>query len=47
MLQRIVLYRNWNVKSVNQGKLDVVKQEMVRLNINILGSSEQNRNGQI
>ena len=27
----------WNVRSVNQGKLDVVKQEMVRININILG----------
>ena len=30
----------WNVKSVNQGKLDVVKQEMARVNINILGISE-------
>ena len=40
MLQRTVLYRNWNVKSVNQGKLDVVKQEMVRINIDILGISE-------
>jgi len=26
----------WNVRSMNQGKLDVVKQEMVRININIL-----------
>ena len=25
---------------MNQGKLDVVKQEMVRININILGLSE-------
>ena len=25
---------------MNQGKLDVFKQEMVRININILGSSE-------
>ena len=25
---------------MNQGKLDVVKQEMVRININILGISE-------
>ena len=25
---------------MNQGKLDVVKQEMARLNINIVGSSE-------
>ena len=30
----------WNVRSMNQGKLNVVKQEMVRLNINILGISE-------
>ena len=30
----------WNVTSMNQGKLDVVKQEMVRININILGISE-------
>src|SRR5574337_60096 len=30
----------WNVRSMNQGKLEVVKQEMARLNINILGISE-------
>ena len=30
----------WNVRSVCQGKLEVVKQEMVRVNISILGSSE-------
>ena len=30
----------WNVKSMNQGKLKVVKQEMARVNINILGISE-------
>ena len=30
----------WNVRSMNQGKLDVVKQEMARININILGISE-------
>ena len=29
----------WNVRSMNQGKLDVVKQEMARVNINILGIS--------
>ena len=29
-----------NVRSMNQGKLDVVKQEMARLNIDILGISE-------
>ena len=27
----------WNVKSMNQGKLEVVKQEMARVNIDILG----------
>ena len=30
----------WNVRSVDQGKLEVVKQEMVRVNIDILGISE-------
>ena len=27
----------WNVRSINQGKLEVVKQEMARVNIGILG----------
>ena len=30
----------WNVKSMNQGKLEVVKQEMARVIVNILGISE-------
>ena len=30
----------WNVRSMNQGKLEVVKQEMARVNDNILGISE-------
>ena len=30
----------WNVRSMNQGKLEVVKQEMVRVNVYILGISE-------
>ena len=30
----------WNVRSVNQGKLGMVKQEMARVNINILGIGE-------
>ena len=30
----------WNVRSMNQGKLDMVKQEMARVNINILDISE-------
>ena len=29
----------WNVRSINQGKLDMVKQEMARVNIDILGIS--------
>ena len=28
----------WNVRSMNQGKWEVVKQEMTRVNINILGN---------
>ena len=35
----------WNVRSLNQGKLQVVKQEMTRVNINILGISELRRTG--
>ena len=30
----------WNVRSMNQDKLEVVKQEIERVNINILGFSE-------
>ena len=30
----------WNVRSMNEGKLEVVKQEMARMNINILGISK-------
>ena len=30
----------WNVRSMNQVKLEVVKQEMARVNVNILGISE-------
>ena len=32
--------RTWNVRSMNQGKLEVVKQEMARVNVDILGISE-------
>ena len=31
---------DWNVRSMNQGKLDVVKQEMARVIVDILGISE-------
>ena len=33
----------WNVRSMNQGELQVVKQEMARVNIDILGISELKR----
>ena len=35
----------WNVRSMNQGKLEVAKQEMVRVNVNILGISELKQTG--
>ena len=31
---------SWNVRSMNQGKLEVVKQEMARVTVDILGISE-------
>ena len=31
---------NWNVRSMDQGKLEVVKQETARVNISLLGISE-------
>jgi len=33
----------WNVRSTNQGKLEMVKQEMGRVSINILEISELKR----
>ena len=33
----------WNVRSMNRGELEVVKQEMARVNIDILGISEIKR----
>ena len=30
----------WNVRSMNQGKLEVVKQERARVNVEILGIRE-------
>ena len=32
----------WNARSMNQSKLEVVKQEMARVNVDILGISELN-----
>ena len=30
----------WNVRSMNQSKLEVVKQEMARVNVDFLGNSK-------
>ena len=37
----------WHVRSMNQGKLEVIKQEMARVNVDILGISKLkwDRNG--
>ena len=32
--------RTWNVRSMNQGKLEVIRQEMARMKVDILGISE-------
>ena len=40
MLKKQHSIGTWNVRSMNQGKLEVVKQKMARVNINILGISE-------
>ena len=42
MLQRTVLHSKLelNVRSMNQGKSEVVKQEMARVNMEILGISK-------
>ena len=37
--------RTWNVSSMNQGKLEVAKQEMARVNVDILGISELRQTG--
>ena len=34
------LIGTWNVRSMNPGKLEAVKQEMARVNVNILGISK-------
>ena len=40
MLKEQYCIGTWNVRSMNQGKLEVVKQEMARVNIEILVISE-------
>ena len=37
---RAILHRTWNVRSMNQSKLEVVKQEIARVSIDILGIKE-------
>ena len=37
----------WNVRSMNQGKLEVVKQEMARVNVDILGISKLKWTGMV
>ena len=37
----------WNVRFMNQGKLEVVKQEMARVNIDILGIRELRWTGMV
>ena len=37
---KTMLHKTWNVRSMNEGKLEVVKQETARVNIDILGISE-------
>ena len=45
-LHSSLVHRNLNVRSMNQGKLDMVKQEMARVAIDILGISELKCTGQ-
>ena len=40
MLQEQYCIGSWNVRFMSQGKLEVVKQEMARVNIDILGINE-------
>ena len=37
----------WDVRSMNQGKLEVVKWEMARVNVDILGISELKWTGMV
>ena len=39
MLKEQYYIGTWNVRSMNQGKLEVIKQEMARVNVDILGFS--------
>ena len=35
-----IAIRTWNVRSMNQGKLEVAEQEIARVNVDILGISK-------
>ena len=37
---RAILHRTWNVRSMDQSKLEVVKQDIARVSIDILGIRE-------
>ena len=39
-MNNIIPLGTWNVRSMNQGKLEVIKQEMARVNIDILRISK-------
>ena len=47
MLQGQYCIGTWNVRSMNQGNLEVVKQEMARVNIDILGIRELKWTGMV
>ena len=47
MLKEQYYIGTWNVRSMNQGKLEVVKQEMARVNVEILGISELKWTGMV
>ena len=40
MLKRAIFIGTWNVRFTNQDKLEVVRQEVARVNVDILGISE-------
>jgi len=40
VVKRNTCIGTWNLRSKSQGKLEVVKQEKAKVNINILGTSE-------
>ena len=37
---KTILHKTWNVRSMNEGKLEVIKEEIARVNIDILGISD-------